>query len=121
MLNLLATLNENPQIRYYQPNHHPPLGPLANQASSSTLAAPPQQQTQSLRWRSAMSDNGQPKAPAGPGGQAGPEHLSGKIAKKLQADLDEYMANNPEFPVSYISGLAIHWILGLSRRDDEGC
>lgn len=27
------------------------------------------------------------------------EHLSKKIAEQLQSDLDEYLANNPEFPV----------------------
>lgn len=27
------------------------------------------------------------------------EHLSKKIAEQLQIDLDEYLANNPEFPV----------------------
>lgn len=27
------------------------------------------------------------------------EHLSKKIAEQLQSDLNEYLANNPEFPV----------------------
>lgn len=103
MLNLLATLNENPHIRYYQPTHHSPLGPLAPQAGSSSLTAPsPQQQTQSLRWRSAVGEGAQSRAPnpAGSPGAQGPEYISGKIAKRVQADLDEYMTNNPEFPVS---------------------
>jgi syntaxin-binding protein 1 len=101
MLNLLATLNENPHIRYYQPTHHSPLGPLAPQAGSS-LSAPPQQQTQSLRWRSAVGEGAQSRTPnpVGHPGAQGPEYLSGKIAKRVQADLDEYMVNNPEFPVS---------------------
>ncbi|OCF34392.1 syntaxin-binding protein 1 [Kwoniella heveanensis BCC8398] len=89
ILNFLATVNENPHIRYYQPHHHAPLGPLAQQAAQ---AAPVQQpQTQSLRWRSAMG-----------GGSRTPEivgdHLSKKIAFQVQSDLDEYLQNNPEFP-----------------------
>ncbi|KAI9638768.1 Sec1-like protein [Dioszegia hungarica] len=107
LLNLLATLNENPHIRFYQPTHHSPLGPLANQqAGSSSLAAPPPQQTQSLRWRSAMAEQSQQRvqspgqAPGGSAGPSKPEYISGKIAKKLQADLDEYMVNNPEFPAA---------------------
>lgn len=103
MINLLATLNENPYIRYYQPNHHPPLGPLANQQTGATLAAPPPA-SQSLRWRSAVGDQGSARSPGqgapGVGGPTGPEYLSGKIAKRIQEDLDEYMVNNPEFPVS---------------------
>lgn len=115
MLNFLATLNENPHIRYYQPTHHSPLGPLASQSSSSTLAAPPPQQSQSLRWRSAVADQGQGRRPSAPqigGGTAAgpskPEYTSGKIARQLQADLDEYMANNPEFPVS-LSEIGTRW------------
>lgn len=93
LLNVLATLNENPYIRYYQPTHHQPLGPLAPSSHSSSLA-PPQPQPQSLRWRSAMGGKdtsvGQPQG----------EYLSRKLAMQVQNDLDEYMANNPEFPVS---------------------
>ncbi|WRT69868.1 uncharacterized protein IL334_006859 [Kwoniella shivajii] len=90
ILNFLATVDESPLIRYYQPYHHPPLGPLAQQAPSS---APVQQQApQSLRWRSAMGGSG-PKTPEIVG-----DHLSKKIATQVQFDLDEYLQNNPEFP-----------------------
>ncbi|RXK36602.1 syntaxin-binding protein 1 [Tremella mesenterica] len=92
ILNLLATINENPYIRYYQPAHHQPLGPLANQATTSSLSPPAQQHPQSLRWRSAMGGSGS-RAPEPVG-----EHLSKKIALQVQADLDEYMTNNPDFP-----------------------
>jgi syntaxin-binding protein 1 len=99
LLNVLATLNENPYIRYYQPAHHQPLGPLAPSSHSSSLA-PPQPQPQSLRWRSAMGGKdtsvGQPQG----------EYLSRRLAMQVQNDLDEYMANNPEFPVSPASPAA---------------
>jgi hypothetical protein len=44
------------------------------------------------------------QAPGGSAGPSKPEYISGKIAKKLQADLDEYLVNNPEFPVSSPGG-----------------
>lgn len=96
ILNVLATINENPYIRYYQPVHHAPLGPLANTASSSTLAPPPQQSQagQSLRWRSAMGGASKVAEPVG-------DYLCKKIAVQVQNDLDEYMVNNPEFPVRH--------------------
>ncbi|KAK8849808.1 hypothetical protein IAR55_005144 [Kwoniella newhampshirensis] len=90
ILNLLATINENPYIRYYQPHHHAPLGPLAHTVQA---AAPVQQQNpQSLRWRSAMgASSPRPSEVVG-------EHLSKRIAFQVQNDLDEYLTNNPEFP-----------------------
>ncbi|WWC92625.1 uncharacterized protein L201_007584 [Kwoniella dendrophila CBS 6074] len=88
ILNFLATIDESPYIRYYQPHHHSPLGPLAAQAQAS---APVQQQApQSLRWRSAMGGSKTPEVVG--------EHLSKKIATQVQNDLDEYLQNNPEFP-----------------------
>ena len=101
ILNLLATANENPYIRYYQPSHHAPLGPLAAQASSSNGLAPPsqqQQQPQSLRWRSAMGGSSRTSRQAEPVG----DHLSKTLAVQVQNDLDEYMTANPEFPVSRV-------------------
>lgn len=91
ILNFLATINENPYIRYYQPHHHPPLGPLAHTAQSSSHSPQPQSNA-SLRWKSAMGGLSS-KAPEVVG-----EHLSKKIAEQLQTDLDEYLTNNPEFP-----------------------
>ncbi|KAL7425231.1 syntaxin binding protein 1 [Cryptotrichosporon argae] len=87
LLNFLATINENPYIRYYQPTHHAPLGVLASQPSSS-LAAPAPAAPTSLRWRSQMQatssrDTG--------------EYVSKKLAVQLQNDLDAYMAGNPDF------------------------
>lgn len=111
ILNLLATLNENPYIRFYQPAHHGPLGALALTASGQGQgqapgagggAVPSAQargdQPQSLRWRSAMA--GGPPAGGSRPGQVQPEHLSKRLANEVQGCLDEYMRNNPEFPVS---------------------
>lgn len=94
ILNVLATLNENPYIRYYQPHHHGPLGPLSERGVQSTRAPPPQQEqnNSSLRWRSALGSRTH-QAPVG-------DYLSKKIAVQVQNDLDQYMANNPEFPAA---------------------
>ncbi|KAL1412581.1 syntaxin binding protein 1 [Vanrija albida] len=95
ILNVLTTINENPYIRYYQPSHHAPLGPLVNQPSASSSVSTPSGQPagQSNRWRAAM----------GGSGRGTPEvigdYLPKKIAVQVQNDLDEYMANNPEFPI----------------------
>ncbi|BEI82705.1 hypothetical protein CcaverHIS002_0305730 [Cutaneotrichosporon cavernicola] len=92
ILNVLATLNENPYIRYYQPHHHAPLGPLSERGVQSSRVAPIEpEQNQSLRWRSALGSRSSQKAPVG-------DYLSKKIAEQVQSDLDEYMTNNPEFP-----------------------
>lgn len=108
ILNLLATLNENPHIRYYNPQHHSPLGPLANQSPSASpgagggLPIPPAnaQGGSSLRWRSAMGDGNGPSSGGGRGpAQPQMEYTSRRLAMQVQADLDEYLANNPDFPV----------------------
>lgn len=118
ILNVLATVNENPYIRYYQPTHHSPLGPLANTASSSTLAPPSQQQaqsSQSLRWRSAMGGATKVAEPVG-------DFLCKKIAVQVQNDLDEYMANNPEFPVGLrLSGPRSQLTPSDCERTPKGC
>ncbi len=109
ILNLLATTNEHPYIRYYQPSHHPPLGPLAQSSSSSRLSpmSQQQQQPQSLRWRSAMGGSNGNSRVAEPMG----EYLSKKIAVQVQNDLDEYTTANPEFPVGCFS-----WLSDSERR-----
>ncbi|CAK9783281.1 Sec1-like protein [Cutaneotrichosporon oleaginosum] len=93
ILSTLATLNENPYIRYYQPHHHAPLGPLSERGVQSSRAPPPEpdQNPSSLRWRSALGSRSSHKPPVG-------DYLSKKIAVQVQSDLDEYMTNNPEFP-----------------------
>lgn len=52
-----------------------------------------------------MGESGQARTGSpgqqGQAGPSGPEYLSGKLARQVQADLDEYMTNNPDFPVSY--------------------
>ncbi|ORX37596.1 Sec1-like protein [Kockovaella imperatae] len=95
LLNLLATINENPHIRYYQPQHHSPLGALgqSSNAINGTIPIPSQsQQGSSLRWRSAMGSSSR-----GPQSSPEVEHISRKLAFQLQSDLDEYIANNPDF------------------------
>lgn len=99
VLNVLATLGENPQIRYYQPYHHPPLGALSLQQPTAAPAVQAQAPTQSLRWRSALGGGGG-KQPEYQG-----DYLSKRLAAQIQDDLDEYMAANPDFPVRFCS----HW------------
>lgn len=86
-------MNENPYIRYYQPHHHAPLGPLSEKGVQSTRVQQveqPKENNSSLRWRSALGA-GRSQPPVG-------EYLSKKIATHVQNDLDEYMTNNPDFP-----------------------
>ncbi|GHJ83907.1 hypothetical protein NliqN6_0309 [Naganishia liquefaciens] len=104
VLNLLATLGENPYIRYYAPHHHPPLGPLAIAATPGSVygsarppsANPAPQAPPEARWKSALN---------AVGGKGGAQEFSGdqisrRIALQLQADLDDYQAVNPDFPPS---------------------
>jgi syntaxin-binding protein 1 len=104
LLSLLATLGENPYIRYYAPHHHPPLGPLAIAATPGSAygnarppsANPAPQAAPEARWKSALN---------AVGGKGGAQEYSGeqiprRIALQLQADLDDYQAVNPDFPVS---------------------
>ncbi|ORY34634.1 Sec1-like protein [Naematelia encephala] len=115
ILNLLATVNENPYIRYYQPHHHAPLGALAGQSStqngSASLTAPQHGHPQSLRWRSAV---GSSSPSGGRGGQSQEMYLSRKLAMQVQADLDEYMNNNPEFPAPSSRPKAVLFIVDRS-------
>jgi len=103
ILNLCATLGENPYIRYYQPQHHPPLGPLSVSKTPGSLYGGPSApkihpdelaaQQQTPRWKQALS-----------GGSSGPSFSGDQIPKRLatqiQKDLDDYKALNPDFPVS---------------------
>ncbi|KAK1923455.1 Sec1-like protein [Papiliotrema laurentii] len=114
ILNLLATINENPYIRYYQPSHHGPLGPLAHsntQSINGALAAPSPAAPpagQSLRWRSAMGgSSSRHQEPVG-------EYLSKRIASEVQGSLDEYMANNPDFPAASSRPKAVLFIVDRS-------
>lgn len=101
MLNLLATLGENPYIRYYQPAHHPPLGPLSVSRTAGSLyggpSAPkahPDDAPQTPRWKQALG-----------GGSSGPSFAGDQIGKRLalqiQKDMEEYRTVNPEFPVCH--------------------
>jgi syntaxin-binding protein 1 len=107
LLSLLATLGENPYIRYYAPHHHPPLGPLAMTATpgSAYTSRPAAAQTANpapsaapeARWKTALNV-------VGGGGRS--EEFSGeqicrRIALQVQAYLDDYQAVNPDFPVSF--------------------
>ncbi|KAH8089154.1 Sec1-like protein [Filobasidium floriforme] len=100
ILNILATLGENPYIRYYQPHHHAPLGPLSVSRTPGSLYGGPsaprghpdeQQQQQTPRWKQALG-----------GGSSGPTYTGDQIPKRLamqiQKDLDDYKTLNPEFP-----------------------
>jgi hypothetical protein len=51
------------------------------------------------------------------------EYLSRKLAMQVQSDLDEYLTNNPEFPVctaGYISEVSVLMVWCRLRRDDQG-
>jgi syntaxin-binding protein 1 len=96
ILDVLATFNENPYIRYYQPTHHAPLGPLVEtmnqpQAPGQPQPQQPNQAGASSRWRAAMGSVGSRTS------EVVGEHLSKKIASTVQDELDRYLAMNPDF------------------------
>lgn len=106
IVNVLSTLEEAPLIRYYQPAHHPPLGPLANKpaaASTGGSAAPasaPQSSGGTERWRSALAMRG--------GGSSREREFVGdcvskKLAEEIDRELEAYKKENPEFPVSLVA------------------
>jgi len=94
ILNLLVTLNENPLIRYYQPTHHGPLGPLST-SSSPAAVAPPLSSAAESRWArtTALRRGGDDSASIPPG-----EQIPEKLARMVQAELDEYRKANTDFP-----------------------
>lgn len=99
-LNLLATLGENPYIRYYQPSHHAPLGPLSMSTTPGSMygqpSAPrahPDDAKEQPRWKSALGGGG-----GGPTFQG--EYLPKRLAVQIEKDLEEYKKVNEDFPVS---------------------
>ncbi|KAJ9117921.1 hypothetical protein QFC20_000202 [Naganishia adeliensis] len=103
LLNLLATLGENPYIRYYAPHHHPPLGSLALSATPGSAYAsrpapasanPAPSATPEARWKTALNAVGGGKDVQNYSG----EQICRRIALQLQTDLDDYQALNPDFP-----------------------
>lgn len=110
MLNVLTTLNENPYIRYYQPTHHPPLGPLAPGSSTGLhnqqRQAEQQQQGSSLRWRAAMGSSRAQEAQG--------DSLSKVLAQRIQHDLDHYAETNPDFPAPSDRGRGILFVVDRS-------
>ena len=84
-------LNEFPYIRYYQPTHHAPLGPLVPNASF--LPPPPKEGTG--RWRTNLARG----AVAREYEHAENEYVSRSLACLVQQALEEHEKSNPEFPV----------------------
>ncbi|KAJ9097825.1 hypothetical protein QFC19_006693 [Naganishia cerealis] len=107
LLSLLATLGENPYIRYYAPHHHPPLGSLGLAATpgSAYTARPAAAQTANpapsaapeARWKAALNVVG---GGGGRGEEFSGEQICRRIALQVQAYLDDYQALNPDFPPS---------------------
>lgn len=100
ILNILATLGESPYIRYYQPLHHAPLGPLSIQkthgslyGAASAARVHPEDQPQTSRWKAALG-----------GGSSGPvfsgDQIPKRLAVQIEKELNDYKALNPDFPVS---------------------
>lgn len=119
MVNLLATLGENPLIRYYQPHHHPPLGALSQSTTPGSIHSPtsassvgahaaptPVPGSSSQRWKSALGGGGKLETFGG-------EQVCRRLAVQIQSDLDQYKEVNPEFAVSFF-----FWFEGRCWRDD---
>ncbi|KAL7409093.1 Sec1-like protein [Mrakia frigida] len=108
VVNVLASLEEDPLIRYYQPNHHPPLGPLANAKPSSTTPAHngPSSSSSSAaaaggteRWRSALAMRaGAAGSTSGRGGEPLGDCVSKKLAQSIEKELHAHKQENEDFP-----------------------
>ena len=82
-------MDEMPYIRFYQPQHHPPLGPYAPAQS-----APPPVEG-SGRWRTNLARG----AVAREYEYAESESICRVLARLVQQALDDHQRINPEFPV----------------------
>ena len=63
-----------------------------------------------MRWRSAMGAGSSSSRSGEPAG----DHLSRKVAETVQNDLDEYMANNPDFPSASLRPKGVMFIVDRS-------
>ena len=99
-------LNEFPYIRYYQPTHHAPLGPLVPNASF--LPPPPKEGTG--RWRTNLARG----AVAREYEHAENEYVSRSLACLVQQALEEHEKSNPEFPVRSSSFFSFSFFLPRS-------
>lgn len=100
VVNLLASLEEDPLIRYYRPVHHSPLGPLAKAPSPGQMA-PANPSGGSERWKSALAMRSSAGGLGGSGNSREPvgDCVSKKLATAIAAELDAHKLDNPEFPV----------------------
>jgi syntaxin-binding protein 1 len=96
LLNVCVTLNEFPLIRYYNPSH-PPLGPLTPVPGSSPgpSTAPASGYGGSMRMARLRGADASAASTSGP---SGGEHFTRKLAMRLQAAIDAYVADNPPKP-----------------------
>lgn len=90
--NCCISLDEMPYIRFYQPQHHPPLGPFT---PAQTMLPPPPQEG-SGRWRTNLARGVQAREYE----FAESESVCRVLARLVQAALDDHQRMNPEFPVS---------------------
>lgn len=87
--NLCITLNENPFIRYYVPQHHQPLGPLKPHASTRPPPPPPN----SARWRTNLARGSEARTWEA----AESEYVTKVLAYMVQQNLDDHKRTNPDF------------------------
>ncbi|KAF8637589.1 hypothetical protein AX17_002658 [Amanita inopinata Kibby_2008] len=87
--NMCITLNENPYIRYYAPQNHPPLGPLKPHVSTR----PPPPSENSARWRTNLARGAEARAYE----SVETDHVTKLLALMVQKNLDEHKRMNPEF------------------------
>ncbi|KAF8630461.1 hypothetical protein AX15_002910 [Amanita polypyramis BW_CC] len=87
--NLCITLNENPYIRYYVPQHHQPLGPLKPHTSTRAPPPPPT----SARWRTNLARGSEARAWE----VAETDYVTKLLAIMIQKNLDEHKKMNPDF------------------------
>ena len=91
--NFCITLNEFPYIRYYVPQTHKPLGPLAPHASTR---APPPPAT-SARWRTNLARGSEARAWE----TAETDYVTKLMAHMVQQNLDDHKKLDPDFAVGH--------------------
>lgn len=100
-----------PYIRFYQPQHHPPLGPFA--PAQNALPAPPKVQEGSGRWRTNLAKG----AVAREFEYTESESALRVLARLVQQALDDHQRINPEFPVSFQSWLQLFALMIIQKRE----
>ena len=97
LLNVCVTLNEFPQIRYYNPSH-PPLGVLAPPETSPTASSSNSGVYAGSARMARLRDVNGATSSIPPAPQSLGDHFTKRLAFRLQAAIDDYVRENQPKP-----------------------